>query len=80
MVLPLVAWSDGLPCPWTRGTMDAVACRESTRGQAVEPTKSACMKVAGRRPAQLPGWLVERPRLGSGMPAPSGRLPPPWAW
>jgi hypothetical protein len=35
-----IAWPGGLPCPWTRGTVDAVACQQST-GQATEPTKSA---------------------------------------
>src|SRR5512132_1544546 len=36
------------------------------QGQEVEPTKSACMKVAGRWPARVPGWLVGRLRLGVG--------------
>src|SRR5215217_4378888 len=32
--LPLPgAWPGGLPCPWNRGTVDTVACRESTRGK-----------------------------------------------
>src|SRR5215207_11126173 len=30
--------------------------------------------------ARVPGWLVECLPLGSGMPAPSGQIPPPWAW
>jgi hypothetical protein len=34
MVLPLPgAWSGGLPCPWNRGTVDTVACQETTRGK-----------------------------------------------
>jgi hypothetical protein len=34
MVLPLpVAWPGGLPCPWTRGTVDTVACRKAARGK-----------------------------------------------
>src|SRR5215207_5421475 len=34
MVLPLPgAWPGGLPCPWNRGTVDAVACRETIRGK-----------------------------------------------
>jgi hypothetical protein len=29
--IPLLnAWPGGLLCPWTRGTVDAVACQEST--------------------------------------------------
>jgi hypothetical protein len=39
-LLPLsVAWPGGLPCPWNRGTMDTVACRESPRGKRWSPTK-----------------------------------------
>ena len=34
MILPFLdAWPGGLPCPWTRGTVDTVACRETTRGK-----------------------------------------------
>jgi hypothetical protein len=29
--------------------------------------------------ARVPAWLVGRLRLGPGMPAPSGQIPPPWA-
>jgi hypothetical protein len=36
------------------------------QGQAVEPTKSATDEAAGHRPAQAPGWLVGRLRLGVG--------------
>jgi hypothetical protein len=28
-----VAWPGGLPCPWTRGTVDTVACREAAGGK-----------------------------------------------
>jgi hypothetical protein len=39
--------------------------REHQR-QATEPTKSAMYQVAGSWPARVPGWLVERLRLGVG--------------
>jgi hypothetical protein len=46
----------GLPCPWNRGTVDAVACRETTRASdranEVGPPGSGCR--AGS--AQVPGW------------------------
>jgi hypothetical protein len=81
IVLPLPgAWAGGLPCPWTRGTVDAVACRKTTRGKRQSQRSRPCMKFAGHRSAQEPGWLVGRLRLGSGMPAPSGQIPPPWEW
>jgi hypothetical protein len=34
--------------------------------QAMEPTKSAMHDLTGHRPARVPGWLVERLRLGVG--------------
>jgi hypothetical protein len=46
----------------------------------VEPTKSAMDQACRVGSAQVPGWLVECLRLGLGMPAPSGQIPPPWAW
>ena len=33
MVLPIsVTWPGGLPCPWTRGTVDTAACQETAGG------------------------------------------------
>jgi hypothetical protein len=50
------------------------------QGQATEPTKAARSGSGCRAgSAQGSGWLVGRWRLGSGMPAPSGQIPPPWA-
>jgi hypothetical protein len=46
----------------------------------MEPTKSAMDQSCRAGSAQEPGWLAEGLRLGSGMPAPSGQIPPPWAW
>jgi len=67
IVLPLPgAWPGGLPCPWTRGTVDAVACRKTTRGKRQSQRSRPCMKFAGPRSAQEPGWLVGRLRLGVG--------------
>jgi hypothetical protein len=75
-----VAWPGGLPCPWTRGTVDTVACRETIRGRRQSQRSRPYIKVAGRGRfgcrlggRRACGW-------GSGMPAPSGQLPPPWAW
>jgi hypothetical protein len=68
------------PAPGPRGTVDTVACHQATRGkrwsQRSRPTGSGCRPW----PAQEPGWLARRLRLGSGMPAPSGQIPPSWAW
>ena len=30
---PGIGWPGGLSCPWTRGTVDTVACRKATRGK-----------------------------------------------
>jgi hypothetical protein len=53
---------------------------QGRQGQAVEPTKSAPLD-------QLPSGLGSGAGLvggacgwWSGMPAPSGQIPPPWAW
>src|SRR5215211_5393684 len=46
MALPLsVAWPGGLPCPWTRGTVDTVACRETARGKRWSQRSRPCMKL-----------------------------------
>src|SRR5215211_6179049 len=50
------------------------------QGQAVEPTKSARLDQLPAVPARVPGWLVGACGWGSGMPAPPGQIPPPWAW
>jgi hypothetical protein len=80
MVLPPVAWPGGLPCPWNRGTVDTVACRESTRGKRRSQRSRPCDQVAGHgRLGCRVGWWGAC-GWGSGMPAPSGQIPPPWAW
>jgi hypothetical protein len=38
------AWPGGLPCPWNRGTMDAVACRKSTRSKRQSQRTRPCSK------------------------------------
>src|SRR5512132_3286198 len=63
--LPLsVAWPGGLSCPWNRGTVDTVACRESTRGK--RQSQRSRPWIDCRAPsAQEPSWLA-RLRLGVG--------------
>ena len=58
-------------CPGlgTRGTVDTVACRKAARGKRRSQRNRPCMKVAGHRPSQVPGWLVGACGWGSGMPA-----------
>src|SRR5215212_7099861 len=60
------------------GTVNTVACQQATRGKRWSLRSRPCMTIAGHRPAQVPGWLAVRLRLGV-MPAPSGQIPPPWA-
>src|SRR5215203_1960490 len=61
MVLPLpVAWPGGLPCPWNRGTVDAVACRETARGK--------------RRSQRSRPWIRLPSGLGSGAGLVGGAL------
>jgi hypothetical protein len=68
------------PALGTRGTVDAWRAARppgASRGaNEAGPARSGCR--AGS--AQEPAWLVEGLRLGSGMPVPSGQIPPPWAW
>jgi hypothetical protein len=75
------AWPGGLPCPWTRGTVDTVACHQATRGKRWSQRSRPVLD-------QVAEWARLGCRLGwwgacglwSGMPAPSGQIPPPWAW
>jgi hypothetical protein len=60
------AWPGGLPCPWTRGTVDTVACQLGHQGQATEPTKSAMHQA--RRP-----WVGSGAGLVGGALAAGGR-------
>ena len=50
-----VAWPGGLPCPWTRGTVDTVACCKAARGKRLSQRTR-------------PDWIrtAERARLGHG--------------
>ena len=51
------------------------------QGQATEPTKSAMRSSSpaiGRLGCRVGWWSACG--WGSGMPAPSGQIPPPWAW
>jgi hypothetical protein len=58
--------------------VDAVACSEATRGKR-QSQRSRPWINCRVGSAQVPGWLVECLRLGVGMPAPPGQIPPPWA-
>jgi hypothetical protein len=63
---PRVAWPGGLPCPWTRATVDALACSKAARGklrsQRSRPDWMNCRPWSAR----VPAWLVGRLRLGVG--------------
>jgi hypothetical protein len=59
MVSPLsVAWPGGLPCPWNRGTVDAVACREATRGKRWSQRSRPCLNspTRGRLRCRVGWW------------------------
>src|SRR4029450_11730426 len=75
-----VAWPGGLPCPWNQGTVDAVACRKTTRGrrQNQRSRPDWIRSPANGRLGCRVGWRSAC-GWGSGMPAPSGQIPPPWA-
>jgi hypothetical protein len=80
-VLPLpVAWPGGLPAlgPGDGGHR---GMPQDPQGQAAKPTKSARLDqppAIGRLRSRVGWWGA----CGweSGMPAPSGQIPPPWAW
>jgi hypothetical protein len=65
--LPLpVAWPDGLPCPWNRGTVDTVACRETARGKRwSQRSRPRLDQVAGRGRLRIRlGWRRLRLEVG----------------
>ena len=75
-----VAWPGGLPCPWNRGTVDTVACQQASRGKQWSQRSRPCINspTIGRLGCRVGWWGACG--WGSGMPAPSGQIPPPWAW
>src|SRR5215204_2322290 len=77
MVLPLpVAWPGGRPVLVEPRTGGCRGMPKGHQGQAVEPTKSAMrsrLLTLGRLGAGLVGGACG---WGSGMPAPSGQIPP----
>src|SRR5215217_2724740 len=66
----LNAWPGGLPCPWTRGTVDTVACARppgaSDRANEVGPTGSTADHGVGSGAGLVGGRL----RLGVGHASP----------
>jgi hypothetical protein len=46
------------PSSWNRGPVDAVACREATRGKRWSQRTRPSIKLAGHWSARVPGWLV----------------------
>jgi hypothetical protein len=77
----LVAWPGGLPCPWTEGTVDTVACTRppgaSGRANEVGPEGNSSPAVASSGAGWLGGVLAAG---GRACQEPSGQIPPPWAW
>jgi len=59
------AWPGGLPCPWTRGTVDTVACHQAARGKRwSQRSLPSITSPADGRLRCLVGW--RRLRLGVG--------------
>src|SRR5215211_7437788 len=83
-----IAWPGGLPCPWTRGTVDTVACRKAARGkrwsQRSRPCDQDCRARLGSGAGLVGGALVAGGRACQHRPARSlhpgrggrTRLPP----
>src|SRR5215213_4943320 len=67
------------PSSWNRGPVDAVACREATGAsdRANEVGHTIRPPAVGRLRSRVGWWSACG--WGSGMPAPSGQIPPPWA-
>ena len=81
-LLPLpVAWPDGsCPALGPGGRWTPVACQETAGGKRQSQRSRPRIKVAGRgRLRCRVGWWGAC-GWGSGMPVPSGQIPPPWAW
>ena len=68
------------PALGTRGTVDAVACQQATRGKRQSRRSRPSIRTAewARFWCRVGWWSACG--WGSGMPAPSGQIPPPWAW
>jgi hypothetical protein len=63
--------------PLEPGDGGAVACHQATRGKRQSQRSRPDWINCRAGSAQVPGWLVGRLGLGSGMPAPSDQLPSP---
>jgi hypothetical protein len=73
------AWPSGLLCPWTRGTVDTVACRETAVGKRWSQRSWPYMRFAdrGRLRCRVGWWALAAG--GRACQEPSGQIPPPWA-
>src|SRR6266702_19648 len=79
--IPLLnAWPGGLLCPWTRGTVDAVAC---LKAPGASDRANEVGYGSGGRPWVASGTGLVGGALAAGGRAcqePSGQIPPPWSW